>query len=547
MKRFLFLAIILSCLCVFASCMGGGGDADTSSNTNTNTDTNSDFVCEHLNEEVIKGTPSTCILEGLSDGIKCADCGEILEPQATLPLSYHTEVTISAVSPTCEEKGYTSGKKCGVCDEILSVQEEIEPTGHTEQIITGKAASCLKDGLSKGIKCTVCKKTIQEQEVIPALGHDFQYQETIEPSCTYIGYDIYKCANFGCKETERRNETETQDGAHSYAPFTEEPTCTEAGYTDSVCEFCGVSEDGVTSPIQPLGHTYLRDDFNGEFEYKPTKEPTCITDGEGWIVCSDCLYCTADDDILNEDYKVTIKATGIHDFSDTTSIQNEVPPTCEYGGYVIYKCVSDPNCMETSPGPMSEPLGHSYVSKSGLAPTETERGYTEHEECTVCQHKNNYFIIDTLDTAKNIASNATITSTADWHAFDPSKLVDGSESSGTYSPKWRNYSVYFDFDTPVYVSYFNYICTGKGNLTYGDAVDELTYCAGKCEINFYDADGNKILSTGEKDTSTILNIDASPCAFVKRIEIKYNWASHAGNEYMWEVYVNSPDLIAQEE
>ena len=48
-----------------------------------------------------------------------------------VPVIAHTEETIPAVAATCTESGLTEGKKCAVCGEILVAQEEIAATGHS--------------------------------------------------------------------------------------------------------------------------------------------------------------------------------------------------------------------------------------------------------------------------------------------------------------------------------------------------------------------------------------------------------------------------------
>ena len=79
-------------------------------------------------EETISGIDATCTENGLTEGKKCADCGEILVPQETI-VGSHSEEIIAAVSPTCTKEGLTEGKKCTSCDEILIAQEAVPPIG----------------------------------------------------------------------------------------------------------------------------------------------------------------------------------------------------------------------------------------------------------------------------------------------------------------------------------------------------------------------------------------------------------------------------------
>ncbi|MBE6951053.1 MAG: hypothetical protein E7451_06915, partial [Ruminococcaceae bacterium] len=171
-------------------------------------------------EEVIPGKDATCTEPGLTEGKKCAVCGEILVAQEEIAALGHTEEIIPGKDATCTEPGLTEGKKCAVCGEILVAQEEIPAlghtaaapvienemaatctedgsydsvvycavcgeeisretvtvpaVGHTEEVIPGKAATCTETGLTEGKKCSVCGVTLVEQEEIPALGHDWK-------------------------------------------------------------------------------------------------------------------------------------------------------------------------------------------------------------------------------------------------------------------------------------------------------------------------------------------------------------------------------------
>ena len=74
-------------------------------------------------ESVIKGTPSTCTVDGKTDGVECSLCKKILEPQATLPKLPHTEKIVKGVPATCENEGLTDGISCAVCSFEIEKQE----------------------------------------------------------------------------------------------------------------------------------------------------------------------------------------------------------------------------------------------------------------------------------------------------------------------------------------------------------------------------------------------------------------------------------------
>ncbi|MDY3937225.1 MAG: VWA domain-containing protein [Oscillospiraceae bacterium] len=86
----------------------------------------------------------------------------------------HTEIKIEGKPATCTENGLSDGIKCSVCGEVIKAQEEIPALGHKEVKVEGKPATCTEKGLSDGIKCSVCGETIKSQEELPARGHSFK-------------------------------------------------------------------------------------------------------------------------------------------------------------------------------------------------------------------------------------------------------------------------------------------------------------------------------------------------------------------------------------
>ncbi|MBE6951670.1 MAG: hypothetical protein E7451_10110, partial [Ruminococcaceae bacterium] len=125
---------------------------------------------EHSFGEWVVTTEPTCTEKGVETRT-CA-CGET-ETREVAALG-HTEEIIPGKDATCTETGLTEGKKCAVCGEILVAQEEIPALGHTEEIIPGKDATCTEPGLTEGKKCNLCGEILVAQEEIPALGHDWK-------------------------------------------------------------------------------------------------------------------------------------------------------------------------------------------------------------------------------------------------------------------------------------------------------------------------------------------------------------------------------------
>ena len=108
---------------------------------------------------------ATCTKEGKKISV-CQNCGDT--QTETIPAPGHREEIISAKEPTCEEPGLTEGIRCSVCGEILKEQKtEGEATGHNfGEYKTTKAATALNTGV-KTRTCGVCGK--EEIITIPKL------------------------------------------------------------------------------------------------------------------------------------------------------------------------------------------------------------------------------------------------------------------------------------------------------------------------------------------------------------------------------------------
>ncbi|MBQ7357436.1 MAG: hypothetical protein IJW65_01740, partial [Clostridia bacterium] len=177
-------------------------------------------------EETLTGTPASCNKVGLTDGVKCSECGKILVEQTSIPALRHNYVT-STVEATCTTGGYT---------------------------------------LNKCENCSASYKTNR----VSAKGHDYESKE-ISASCTTGSYTLYTCKN--CESSYKENYVSA--GGHKYTPTVTDPTCTTRGYTTYTCK-CGIfyTDDYVPA----TGHTYT----------VTTVEASCSTRGYELHDCDNC-------------------------------------------------------------------------------------------------------------------------------------------------------------------------------------------------------------------------------------------------------------------
>ena len=182
--------------------------------------------------------------------------------------------------------------------DIVDLAGKVEPTCTTPGFNARVCADCGFGNVATG-------------SYYKELGHDFSvFVETVAPTCTEKGYDIYKCdaceettkTNFkdelkhvnvhGDKFTGACNDTEDEricvrcgldvPAAHEYEIVVTAPTCLEGGYSVKTCVHCGASEKfGET---EALGH----DEDDTEWLYDDFTEPTYTKPGEAVGICGRC-------------------------------------------------------------------------------------------------------------------------------------------------------------------------------------------------------------------------------------------------------------------
>ena len=197
-------------------------------------------------------------------------------------------------------------------------------------------------------KC-VCGFTYKT-DYADALGHDWKAIETVEPTCMSKGYTLYHCTR--CDKNYKDKYVGVLD--HDWKVIeTVEPTCSTGGYTVYTCVNCG---DEVRRNITPaLGHAYIA---------QVIAQPTCTAKGVTRYTCSRCgdSYDEENIDALGHSYAKTI-----------------IGPTCTTQGYTAYVCTV---CGEEEHRDKTPALGHQY--KSQLTKATTAKDGQTYKKCTVC-------------------------------------------------------------------------------------------------------------------------------------------------------------------
>ena len=266
-------------------CVNGGYTTYTCSVCGDSYIGNSVSATGHTSE-IIPGKAPTCTDTGLTDGAKCSTCGDILTAQTEIPANGHTddnnnyicdvcdkdictnhnETSIEGKAPTCTNTGLTDGVKCADCGDIIVAQETIPALGHSYNVVVTDP-NCTNAGYTT-YTCSVCGNSYVANEV-QALGHDYE-AVVIAPDCVNGGYTTYTCSV--CGNSYVANEVQAL--GHNYEAIVTAPDCTNGGYTTYTCTAC--NNTYIADETEANGHEWK----DATTESPKTCEKCGATEGE---------------------------------------------------------------------------------------------------------------------------------------------------------------------------------------------------------------------------------------------------------------------------
>lgn len=367
--------------------------------------------------EAIPGVEPSCTESGITEGSRCAVCGEILESQKPLSPLGHSfgewEVTTPATCTTDGERKST----CSTCGETHT--EIIKANGHTEVVDTGKPATCTENGLTDGKHCSVCNTVIVAQQTIPKTQHEYE-KEVTAPKCLEQGYTTYTCKHCG--------DTYTSDykkpTGHTFGEWevTTPATCTAEGVQSRSCTHKGCKAT-ETMPVGAKGHNYVKNTGL-------SKTANCTEAGYDYYKCTGCddHYTTNYTPAKGHSFTGSNKKCDNCDYERGCQHTNKetitgTPATCTTTGLTAGEKCKD--CGEIITAQTTIPaLGHDFKSTGGKVvtnPTCTEAGYTTYTcQRTGCTHS-----------YKSDYTSATGHDWGDWSTKTPATCTTDGEETRT--------------------------------------------------------------------------------------------------------------------
>lgn len=426
-------------------------------------------IISHSYENITK--EPTCTDKGYTTHT-CTMCGYNYVSDYTEATGHDWDEGHSVTSSTCESEGVIEFN-CRNCDEKMIKAESA--TGHTP----GTAATCTEPQI-----CEKCGTVLE----LPK-GHSYD-SETVEPTCTSMGYTVYTCH---CGDSYTGAFTDKAE--HDYNKVVTAPTCTSHGYTTYSCKNC--DDAYVSDFVEKAAHSYT----------SVATPPTCTSMGYTTYTCEDC----------GDTYKADYTDMTEHNYNKVVT-----EPTCTEHGYAVYTC---PDCGKSYIGDYTDCKEHHYT-ETVIAPTCTEMGYSIFK-CEDCEdeYKGNYiaalghtpsdWIIDipaTIEQAGEKHIECTVCSNVLQRAAIPQLIdtdhsdEDGNAQVGAFSIILTNKDGKSVFDSEITIDVNDNVTIKLPEGKLLDYADQTTITAfytdtqePKADLQIFIYDGNNNAATGKTD------------------------------------------------
>ncbi len=226
--------------------------------------------------------PATCTFWG-SFGMKCYNCGVRKGDEIDLdapPLGHDLEYEVVVEKePTCTENGYGyrqckrlyNGSRCPYTEEvtIAKIGHDLGDLFDLRDTGVEKQATCTEDGVAY----RQCKREGCDYKVnwiIPKTGHNYEKVKTVEPTCTKVGYNQYKCSI--CGHTYNKSISKL---GHDFSELieTKAPTRNTTGYKKYKCSRCPETKIIGLTAEEKLDYFKTNEDKQEQLPKTTKKEP----------------------------------------------------------------------------------------------------------------------------------------------------------------------------------------------------------------------------------------------------------------------------------
>lgn len=189
-------------------------------------------LCElnHVNIQIDEQEPSGTTRGMYSE--RCKDCNKLLEKKI-LPAVGHKKVVVKGKKPTHGSEGLSDGIKCARCGEILKEQVKLK-AGHSWEDVHRVDATCVSTGKVLE-KCSECSEMRERELPLNEKNHINCRYETKKPTCTEGGTIRKICKDCG-KVVKIKGLPAVE---HNMQTIKKSPTVYSDGYVKRVCKDCG--------------------------------------------------------------------------------------------------------------------------------------------------------------------------------------------------------------------------------------------------------------------------------------------------------------------